>query len=175
MSKYQFLVALPEMVEAALATARNVSIGEIDSFDMAWKGDGDVWKQLEGFDRRKTPLSDHLMVVFTDWRKPFVGLVPDFELLFERFEMLGSLAHFEGNEKSAVRTNLEASAQQGRVWTPTGRSGWHESTASKLISEFQGEPTKGKLLEAGFAKGDAELLALFIENFKRIASRMSWM
>jgi hypothetical protein len=140
-----------------------------------WKGNGnDVWRQMDGLDRHKTALSDYLLEVFTNWSKPFVGLVPDFEMLFERFEMLGSLAHFEKNEKPSVNEKLSMPGEQNSAWTPTGRSGWHESIATKIITEFQSNSMKARLLEAGFAKGDAGFLDLFIRNFHRIASRMSW-
>ena len=44
--------------------------------------------------------------------------------------------------------------------------------ADKLLSDMQAEPMKSALLTAGFAKGDAEFLDLFVRNFKRIAARM---
>lgn len=96
-------------------------------------------------------------------------------MLFERFEVLGSLAHFEGNSKSETHKTLASPDRQSRVWVPVGRSGWHEGTAAKLISELQSESEKANLLKAGFAKGDAEFMDLFITNFRRIASYMSWM
>jgi len=109
-----------------------------------------------------------------EWGKSFVGLVPDFELTFERCEVLGSLAHLERNEKNSVQTGLAAQTQNAWTWMPVGRAGWHESNADKLLSDIQTEPMKSALLKAGFAKGDAEFLDLFVQNFKRIAGRMRW-
>jgi hypothetical protein len=144
-------------------------------FLWAWKGtDNEVWKLMEGLEQKKTPLSEHLFVLLSDWGKSFVGIAPDFELLFERYELLGSLAHLERNEKASVQSDLAAQTAHAFAWMPVGRVGWHESNADKLLSELQAEPMKSALLKAGFAKGDHEFLDLFIQNFRRIAGRMQW-
>jgi hypothetical protein len=144
-------------------------------FLWAWKGtDHEVWKQMEGLEQKKTPLSEHLLSLFSAWGKSFVGLAPDFELLFERYELLGSLAYLERYDKGDVQTQLAAQTQYPAVRMPVGRAGWHERNANKLLSEIQSEPMKAALLKAGFAKGDPEFLDLFIQNFKLIAGRMRW-
>lgn len=141
----------------------------------AWKGtENDVWKQMEGLEQHKTPLSDHLYTLFSEWGKRFAGLTPDFELMFERFEVLGSLAHFEANDKADVQRQLAAEARNGWVWMPMGRASWHASNGEKLVAEIQAEPMKAALTQAGFAKGDVELIDLFVGNFKRRAGRMRW-
>jgi len=145
-------------------------------FIHVWKGaENDVWKNIEGFDRRKTPFSDHLESLFSTWGKRFVGLVPDFEVLFERFELLGSFAHLQREEKSTLQSGLNGDAW-GRnwVWMPVGRVGWHSQNGSKLIKELQTEPMKARLLNAGFAQGDSEFFDLSIRNFERAADRMQW-
>jgi hypothetical protein len=82
-------------------------------FLWGWKGgENDVWKQIEGLAGRKTPLSDHLLALFQKWGKSFAGLAPDFELMFERFEVLGSLAHLEKNEKESVKAELAGDPHQ---------------------------------------------------------------
>jgi len=121
-----------------------------------WKGDeNEQWKKLDGYKDRKTSLSDYLLTLFSDWSKPFMGLVSDFELLYERFEVLGSLAFFEIEDKVILQQSLTSNSQNGWAWMPVGRSGWHSSNASRLLSEFQTEPLKSSLLEAGFARNDA--------------------
>lgn len=142
-------------------------------FLWAWKGqENDSWHHIEGLEKHKTPLSDHLLTLFSEWGKRFIGLVPDFVLVFERFEILGSLAHFERNGKADAQQEL--ATQQGRVWMPVGRAGWDSSNADRIIAELESERMKVELLQAGFAKGDSELIGLFVRNFKRIASRMQW-
>jgi phosphoglycolate phosphatase-like HAD superfamily hydrolase len=65
-----------------------------------WKGtENEAWKQIEGRDQLRTPLSDHLLELFTNWGTGFAALTPDFELLFERFELLGALAYLEKKQK----------------------------------------------------------------------------
>ena len=104
--------------------------------------------------------------------KRFVGLAPDFELTFECFEMLGSLAHLERNDKADVQQELAKNPQQSWAWMPVGRAGWHSGNAEKLVAELQSERMKASMLQAGFAKGDPEFIDLFIQNFTRIARRM---
>ncbi|MDQ8727387.1 SIR2 family protein [Bradyrhizobium sp. LHD-71] len=144
-------------------------------FLWAWKGtENDAWKQIEGLEKRKTPLSDHLLTLFSEWHKSFAGLTPDFELMFERFEMLGSLAHLERNDKASVQQELAGEPRNGWAWMSVGRVGWHESNAEKLVSELQSDSMKSALAQAGFAKGDPEFIDLFIQNFRRMAGRMRW-
>ncbi|WP_370195895.1 MULTISPECIES: SIR2 family protein [Aurantimonas] len=144
-------------------------------FLWAWKGtENNAWKQIEGLDQRETPLSDHLLTIFSEWGRSFIGLAPDFELILERFELLGSLAHLERNDKAAVQQELAGEPRNGWAWMPVGRVGWHVANADRLISEIQAEPTRNLLVQAGFAKGDPEFMDLFIQNFWRVARRMRW-
>lgn len=145
-------------------------------FLQTWIGtDNNVWKQIEGLQDRKTPFSDHLLSLFTQWSKHFAGLTPDFELTFERFEVLGTLAHIERDGKEVVKTGLQED-QSGRnfIWMPVGRVGWDTANNAKLIEEIQAAPMKSRLLSAGFTKGDAEFFDLFIQNFQRISERIAW-
>lgn len=142
-------------------------------FQGAWKGDdGDTWKQIEGLETRRTPLSDYLLSLFSEWSKPFMGLAPDFELIFERFEMLASLAHLERDPKEGIQQSLAGNPHNGWAWMPVGRSAWNSSCATRLISEFQAEPMRAALMQAGFARNDAEFVDLFIQNFQRVARRV---
>jgi hypothetical protein len=144
-------------------------------FLWAWKGAAnEEFKQLEGLERHRTPLSDHLLTLFSEWGKSFSGLTPDFELMFDRFELLGSLAHLERNDKATIQAALAGNPQQSWAWMPVGRSGWHSSNAHKLVTEIQAEPMKTTLTRGGFAKGDSEFIDLFIQNFARIAGQMRW-
>lgn len=144
-------------------------------FLWSWKGEQqDVWKQLEGFDRRKTALSDHLLDVMSAWRFSFAGVSSEFELVFERFETLATLAFLEENSEASLEQAL-ASAPQGLfARMPVGRAGWHESSATVLIHEFQSETRIVALLSAGFAKNSRRYLELFVESFKRYVNKMTW-
>jgi hypothetical protein len=137
-----------------------------------WAGSEDgLWNSVVG-QRLKTPLSDHLLELFTIWQASFAGLTPNFELLFERFEVLGSLAYLENADFLEVKARLEANPQQGWTWMPIGRASWHTSNGDKLTSELQADPMKSDLLKAGFARGDSNGLHIFVSNFDQIRRRM---
>jgi hypothetical protein len=142
-------------------------------FLQAWKGhDQQVWQQLEGFERRKTPLSDHLVDVFADWGRRFLPLTPDFELLYERFELLGSLACLEEYAKDSLRQEIDKNSP---VWMPIGRGSWHSQNTEKLVAELKSDSTGQALAEAGFGNSDREFVDLFLINFGALARRLgSW-
>jgi hypothetical protein len=141
-------------------------------FLTAWKGaEGNAWKQIEGLEKRKTPLSDHLVALFSDWGESFIRLLPDFELMFERFELLAAFAYLEKHKKDEVVAELSGS---NFAWLPMGRASWHSPNREKLIAEIQAEPMKTTLVKAGFGKGDPEFLGLFVQTFNRMADAISW-
>lgn len=144
-------------------------------FLWSWKGASDQWwQELEGLERRRTPLSDHLLDVTTRWGKAFIGIEANFELLFERFEMLGALAVFQTNDEAQLEAAAAVPQNQDLAWMPMGRAGWHQSGARALLHELQDESYLKLLLNAGFAGGSARMVQLFAENFRRCARRMSW-
>jgi len=168
--------ALHRLFDAVIDREHKEPVRAIESlFLWAWNGtNGEAWKQIEGLEWHKTPLSDHLLGLFSEWSKRFNGLTPDFELVFERFEILGSLAHLERSGKAEVLQMLAGNPQQAWAWMPVGRAGWHSSNADKLVAELQAETMKTALVGAGFAKGDPEFIDLFIQNFRRLVGRMLW-
>lgn len=140
-----------------------------------WKGaKSEVWNELEGLDRRKTPLSDHLLEVMTSWRSSFAGVSAEFELVFERFEMLAAFAYLEEDSEASLEQALANTPSGLFARMPVGRVGWHESSANSLIQELQSEVTIAALLRAGFARSSRRFLELSIESFKRYVGKMSW-
>jgi SIR2-like domain len=142
-------------------------------FLWAWAGleDKRWWNQIDGPQSRRTPLSDHLLGIFAEWGKSFVRLSPDFELMFERFEVLGSLAYLERNKP----TELVAELNKGDyTWIPIGRPGWHSQNREKLLAEIRSEPVKAALTKAGFAQRNPAFADLFISNFERMVARLPW-
>ena len=143
----------------------------------AWKGgEQQLWQQLEGMERHKTPLSDHLLQVMEHWCKSFTGADANFELLFDRFELMGSLAVFQQNDEATLEAASTASSTQRNplAWMPFGRVTWREVATQTLLQELEDESRIVELMKAGFAKGSRRFLQLFIENFRWIASRMRW-
>jgi hypothetical protein len=142
-------------------------------FVNTWKGDDNAtWNVVAKTERRKTALSDYLLARFLDWGSSFAGLTADFELLYERFELLGSLAYIE--DQTDLETALNNPAYNVGVRMPMGRIGWHSSNFERLTAEFRAEEFRKRLCEAGFANGQSSFIDLFLTNAARVASRMSW-
>lgn len=140
-----------------------------------WKGSGnDVWKLLDGLGQCRTPLNDHLVEVMNEWRSSFSSMTADFELDFERFEMLGALASLEENSEESLEQSMASNPTNIFARMSVGRIGWDEARAQRLIQELKAEATGGPLLGAGFAKNSQRFVELFIANFQRYARRMSW-
>lgn len=167
---------LHSFFESTLPRAERDAKRMVDSlFLWAWKGAADdVWKQLPGLDRRKTPLSDHLHDVMASWKQSFIGVEPNFELLFERFETLASLAFLESSSETDLESLLLPSQSQSLARMPVGRVGWHGESFRSLVADFESEAMTQTLIASGFAKGSRRFLELFIINLKRIHARMEW-
>ena len=144
-------------------------------FLWTWEGgDKGYWQHIDGFDLRKTPLSDHLLDIFSDWSKSFVGVLPDFEQLYESWEVLGSITYLEGAEINELDVALSAAPHNGFLWCPVGRSSWHSDMRDRIFEDYLSGPAKQALLKAGFANGDDEFLQKAVTNYRRIADRMGF-
>lgn len=170
------LEVLHRLFQAMLARANGGAVSIVSTiFLTAWKGGAEksYWQVLEGLGRRKTPLSDHLLDVFTAWSPPFIG-VAEFETLFERFEVLGSLASLEVHSKDEMQLQLgqTSGGQRNFVWMPVGRSSWHRESARELLATL-GE-SRDSLTAAGFGHQDPDFIDLFVANYERMAERMRW-
>ncbi len=143
-----------------------------------WDGaERDTWQHLEGLERRPTPLSDHLLDVFTEWGKSFLGSTSDMVLLFERFEVLGSLAVFGQRYDLATlqKAKMEADRGQQFAYAPTGRFVWDWDNYRVLAQEMNDDATyKSALLNAGFARGSPDMVPVFLETLEQAADRMRW-
>lgn len=134
-----------------------------------WKGgDPDRWKGYIGLERRHTPLSDHLCTVFSKMSREISGPVPDFELLFERFELLAGLSIFGQYDKASMEEHLLRSDDPRAGFSvPAGRMGWDRERRQHLYEELDQRDLQGTLFEAGFAQGDPDIIDLFKKNFDR--------
>jgi hypothetical protein len=141
-------------------------------FPHCWQGgQRDLWNQLET-KNLKTPLSDHLYSLFTEWGASFAPLTPNFQSLFERFEILGALAYLEAKSKEEIESTLKNG--EDFLWMPLGRSLWNERNADTILTEIQKEPMTSELVKAGFANGDGAILSLHVANYRRVAGRFRW-
>ena len=96
----------------------------------------------------------------------------DFEVLFERFEMLAAFAYLEATPESELEQAL--ASPQGKVRMPVGRIGWHSSSRERLVQELKAEATRKALIQAGFGMGSEKFTELFIDNLERLSDWMSW-
>jgi SIR2-like domain len=157
---------LHDLFTAEVTTENGESKRMVDTlFLLAWQRDGSIPWNLAFETNRNTPLSDYLCRLFGEWGKSFTGLTPEFELLYERFELLGAIVYLETNE-------LVADKHGNREWFPVGRYGWHKSNFGRLLKELGGESLRRELLAAGFARGSEPLLQLTIENIKAMTSAL---
>ena len=142
----------------------------------SWSGsENGQWQDIEGLDRHKTALSQHLCDLFGGWAPSFAGIVPDFEQLYETWEVLGSLVHGECNDlKDYQAAFSEKNQARSFLFMPVGRSGGNTGVRERILERIQHEPVKQRLLDAGFGRGQEGLLSASIGNFQRVGNRMQW-
>ena len=130
-----------------------------------WEGGGNsLWRNIEGLDRRETAFSDHLCDLLTRWGEGFLEVVPNFEELYEMWEVLGSIAYCERYTLEDIQV---ATSSGNYVSMPVGRSRWNRR--NRILEHIQDEDLKKGLLQAGFAKGQEKFFDATIVNFQRIA------
>lgn len=130
-------------------------------------GDHDLWnKVIDPTQRAYTPLSNWLFDRFRDWGKSFLGAPPDYELLFDRFEMLAAVAAFNRRPLEELKKDLDV---PGRVFiaAPIGRFGWNSRTRTQLFAELQTNAAVQPLLAAGFFKNNRARIDLFMQHLQK--------
>ena len=142
-------------------------------FLWAWPGgDNNLWRSLPDFDLRKTALSDHLVELFAIWRGNTLGMLADFEELYETWEILGSIIHLERHDLVTIKAAVENEDRRDFEWMPVGRSAWHSEMRNRILTRVENDPLRAELLSAGLAKGDEEFLRLTLANYRRISGRI---
>jgi hypothetical protein len=146
-------------------------------FLWAWDGhDEATWRTFSGLDRHKTPLSEYLLGRFREWfREEFPSQI-DLDITYEIFETLAGLAHLGlTTTLDALRSTLAQPDARNHAWSPVGRLGWNEIDRAEVLAAVFGEDRKATILRAGFARGEADFLALAEENLKRAFQRFRWL
>ena len=144
-------------------------------FLSSWEGEkNDNWQGLEGMERRKTALSDHLCEIFEKWGDSYLGAVSNFEQLYETWEILGLLVYCERYSVEELQPKSPGGTMRDFVWTPVGRCWWDSRTRDQIIRNIQNVELKQVLLEAGFGKGQREHLDEAIGNFQRFGGYLMW-
>jgi hypothetical protein len=164
---------LHELFTGRVRTERGAALRIVDElFLQAWDGgERDVWRRFPDLKDRKTPLSDHLLEVFRSWGATYLGVVPSLALLFDRYELLGSLTYFEANDTAELKAAADTADNKVFAWMPIGRVAWNRETREILVEELQPGPTRAEILHAGFANSDNGLLDLFLRNLFGLARR----
>ena len=133
-----------------------------------WEGgQNKYWKLLPNFEHRYTPLSDHLCELFSSWSSDFSRLTTDFELEFERLELLASLSFLEQYKEQDIDRELQRTPD-AFVRMPVGRVVWDQPRRAQLTSEVKSTEMKERLLEAGFARGSERFFEFFFQNLERM-------
>lgn len=135
-------------------------------FGFAWAG-AEYFKHLPGKENHKTPSSDRILTALGAWAPAFMGVLPDIEPCFARFEILASLAYTDVHEDGALEQGLSTG---GNNWTPVGRSSWSESVSAPILDELAGD-WGDQLIDSGFAKRQRPRLELFMRGFRGVISR----
>lgn len=142
-----------------------------------WKGDDrDLWNSLPEYERRYSPLSDHLADdVFSDWAPAFLGsngsLVKDTLLL----ETLTAIRFTESTSIDQLRETLaEPDQNRNYVWTPIRRAGWDRTFRQRIAPRFENSEFVTALATAGFGRSDVDYIGLAIKNHNRAAARLHW-
>jgi hypothetical protein len=142
-----------------------------------WEGSEEsLWKQLEGVESHRASLSQHLSDLFSNWGKSFTGLTPDHEILYGRFEIMGSLAYLSSTSESdlgSALNNKNRSDSSGFVRMPIGQTTLNQPIGIKLVKEFESSQTRKALVKAGFVSSEY-YIDLFMNNFERVMGKIRW-
>jgi hypothetical protein len=138
----------------------------------AWDGMlDDPWKLLPGLERQLTALSDHLHEIFEGWTEDYLFDRTEFTRLFEEFELLASLAYITLSvDRKGLQDAFKGDSYGRRfAWVPMGRGGRDGQNRRPIIENWQRPERTNSLLEAGFARGDADYLSEAIESINQLA------
>ena len=143
----------------------------VDEFNLSsWKAnDNSIWSNLDGLEKRKTPLSDHACRILSDWSTNYRGIIPSFEQLFDMWDILASLVFIE----PAFTNETLTTSQTSRTWIPIGRVGWRAQSRLQTLHRIQHE-FSDRLLQAGFFNRNRDALNQAILEIAAAADRFMW-
>ena len=138
----------------------------------AWRAnEDDAWHTLDGLDRRKTPLSDHVCEVLYDWSDSYIGVVASFEELYDLWDVLGSLSFIDGLWSTSPEEGETGSGAPR--WVPMGRVRWRTQSRFHVLYRVRHD-LSASLLEAGFFGGERGRLNQAVDHLSANADRMMW-
>jgi hypothetical protein len=142
-----------------------------------WEGEThDRWKMLDGAERLKTPLSDHLHTITAEWTADYTLADGAHTHLFETFEILVALTYltFKATKEEFTQEHAPGNDHRGFVWAPIGRIGWGGGARDMVLADLARTEIRRAILDAGFSSGDEEHLDLAFESIRRLMGRMQW-
>jgi len=124
-----------------------------------------AWRELPGQSESETPLCNRLLeVLMPKWVAAFAG-VREAETIYEHFEMACVLAHqgFAEVTQAELRERLNTGNFHYLV---SGRIRWNAPSRKRLVTALSLDEYATPLLAAGFAQGNREHLATFVEGLQ---------
>ena len=121
----------------------------------------ELWKQLPGLQDRHTPDSDHRYSVLDGWRDSFAEVLPDFEDLYDMWEILFALTYLEPAPGEPDRTG----------WSPFGRNTWRHQSRVRILARISDGDLHNELVTAGLAGGNGNELAANVKAYADFVDR----
>ena len=126
----------------------------------------EIWKCLPDLKNRNTPASDHLCGIFDTWRDSFSAVLPDFEEVFDLWEILFAIAYIESH------ITEHPDSDDRWFWAPTGRNAWRFAERNRIIENIRTGALGRELISAGFGGGQQELLVSAANSYSDFANRV---
>jgi hypothetical protein len=128
----------------------------------------DVFKDLPDHAQRRYPRSDYLHVFFQSFFDELLFLGPDYDTVFDRFELLFALEHSYVN-----------SLKGRRLWGPPGRFAWkfHDGDRSNPLASIIADSEAGaewSVLKAGFFGGSLETFKEIVKEYRQVLVNAGW-
>jgi hypothetical protein len=134
-----------------------------------------VWAALPEFgtQRLRFALSAHLHTLFRRWTDDYFFDSKQYELLFEEFELLGTLATFaaEAKDISALDVMIADSSGERWIWAPVGRIAFHTARRNAILSRWGTPDIQSSIIAAGFSKKDVGFFNKSVACIGKIVAR----
>lgn len=128
-----------------------------------------LYKMLPGHEKHYVPESEYLFKTVQPLLDDLLFLGSDYEILFDRFEILRTLTYVEFSGKTADWT-----------WGPPGRFTWKHKSATRsspidqLIAEADSETGNWGPLKAGMFKRDYDHFKSVVDSYKQSIKGLHW-
>ena len=118
----------------------------------------EIWRRLPKLQEHRTPDSEHRYAALEGWRNSFAAIMPDFEDVYDRWEILFALIYCE-------YTPGETDRQSSYFWAPTGRHIWRIKSRQQILASIADGDLHQHLVAAGLAGGNGEQLAVTVSKY----------